>query len=128
MAKRQKPIDPALLDELLAGQDPQTVLSSKGLLGDLKKALAERILNAELDHHLDGTEEQEAGNHRNGTSSKTVLTESGTMDLAIPPDRHGSFEPALIAKYRRRLPRFDQKIIAPYARGMSTREMREPSS
>ena len=123
MAKRQKQIDPALLDELLAGQDPQTVLSSKGLLGDLKKALAERILNAELDHHLDSTEEHEAGNHRNGTSSKTVLTESGAMGLAIPRDRHGSFEPALIAKYRRRLPGFDQKIIALYARGMSTREI-----
>lgn len=123
MAKRRKTIDPALLDELLAGQDPQTVLSSKGLLGDLKKALAERILNAELDHHLDSAEEQDAGNHRNGTSSKTVLSESGAMDLAIPRDRHGSFEPALIAKYRRRLPGFDQKIIALYARGMSTREI-----
>lgn len=123
MAKRPKPIDPALLDELLAGQDPKTVLSSKGLLGDLKKALAERILNAELTHHLEKPEEEEAGNHRNGTSSKTVLTESGAMDLAIPRDRQGSFEPALIAKYRRRLPGFDQKIIALYARGMSTREI-----
>ena len=123
MAKRRKTIDPALLDELLAGQDPKTVLSSKGLLGDLKKALAERILNAELDHHLDNPNEQDAGNHRNGTSSKTVLTESGAMDLAIPRDRHGNFEPALIAKYRRRLPGFDQKVIALYARGMSTREI-----
>jgi putative transposase len=123
MAKKPKAIDPDLLDELLAGQDPKTVLSSDGLLGDLKKALAERILNAEMDQHLDKPEEQEAGNHRNGTSPKTVLTEGGEMDLSIPRDRHGHFEPALIAKYRRRLPGFDQKVIALYARGMSTRDI-----
>lgn len=123
MAKKPKAIDPDLLDELLAGQDPKTVLSSEGLLGDLKKALAERILNAEMEQHLEKPEEQEAGNHRNGTSPKTVLTEGGEMDLSIPRDRHGHFEPALIAKYRRRLPGFDQKVIALYARGMSTREI-----
>jgi putative transposase len=123
MAKKQTSIRPELLDELLAGQDPKKVLSSEGLLGDLTKALAERILNAELDHHLDDPDEHEAGNHRNGTSSKTVLTESGAMDLSIPRDRQGRFEPALIAKYRRRLPGFDQKVIALYARGMSTREI-----
>jgi putative transposase len=123
MAKKQTSIRPELLDELLAGQDPKKVLSSEGLLGDLTKALAERILNAELDHHLDDPDEHEAGNHRNGTSSKTVLTESGAMDLSVPRDRQGRFEPALIAKYRRRLPGFDQKVIALYARGMSTREI-----
>jgi putative transposase len=123
MAKKPKSIDPDLLDKLLEGQDPKTVLSSEGLLGDLKKALAERILNAELDHHLESPEEEEAGNHRNGTSSKTVLTENGAMELSIPRDRQGSFEPALIAKYRRRLPGFDQKVIALYARGMSTRDI-----
>jgi putative transposase len=123
MAKKPKAIEPKLLDELLAGEDPKTVLSSEGLLGDLKKALAERILNAEMDHHLEKPEEQETGNHRNGTSPKTVLSENGAMDLSIPRDRHGNFEPALIAKYRRRLPGFDQKVIALYARGMSTREI-----
>jgi putative transposase len=123
MAKKRKTIDPALLDELLSGQDPKTVLSSQGLLGELQKALAERILNAEMDQHLEGPEEQEAGNHRNGTSAKTVLTDNSAIDVAIPRDRHGRFEPALIAKYRRRLPGFDQKVIALYARGMSTRDI-----
>ncbi len=123
MAKKREAIDPSLLDELLAGRDPKTVLSSEGLLGELQKALAERILNAEMDHHLDGLEEQEAGNHRNGTSTKTVLTDSSAIDVSIPRDRQGRFEPALIAKYRRRLPGFDQKVIALYARGMSTRDI-----
>ena len=85
MAKSK--IKAELLDELLKEQDPKTVLSSKGLLGELKKALAERILNAELDHHLSQPEEEASGNHRNGNSPKTVLTESGEMDLEIPRDR-----------------------------------------
>ena len=123
MAKKRETIDPALLDELLAGRDPKTVLSSEGLLGELQKALAERILNAEMDHHLDSSEEQEAGNHRNGSSTKTVLTDSAAIDVSVPRDRQGHFEPALIAKYRRRLPGFDQKVIALYARGMSTRDI-----
>jgi putative transposase len=111
------------LDELLAGQDAQTVFEQDGLLDELKKALAERILNTEMDVHLGQEAEQAAGNHRNGMSPKTVLTDSGKLELAIPRDRQGRFEPALIAKYQRRFPGFDQKIIALYARGMSTRDI-----
>jgi len=114
---------PGLLDEILKGQDPKTVLSSAGLFGDLKKALAERMLNAELDHHLSQPEEEVSGNHRNGSSSKTVLTADEKLDLDIPRDRQGRFEPALIAKYQRRMPGFDAKVITMYARGMTTREI-----
>ena len=112
-----------LLDSLLAGRDPKTVLESDGLIGELKKALAERMLNAELDSHLESEAEDATGNHRNGTSPKTMLTEDGALTLSIPRDRHGRFEPALIAKYQRRFPGFDDKIIALYARGMSTRDI-----
>jgi putative transposase len=112
-----------VLDELLSGRDPKTVFAQDGLLDDLKKALAERILNTELDQHLAQDGEQAAGNHRNGTSPKTVLTETGKLELSIPRDRQGRFEPQLIAKYQRRFPGFDQKIIALYARGMSTRDI-----
>ena len=124
MAKKTTPVLSAeLLDELLEGQDPAKVLQSDGLLGDLKKALAERMLNAELDAHLDCEAEQSAGNHRNGSSLKTVRSEDGELVLSIPRDRHGRFDPALIPKYQRRFPGFDQKIIALYARGMSTRDI-----
>lgn len=116
-------VDPRLLDALLAGRDPQTILRSEGLLGKLTKAFTERVLNAELDHHLGKPQEQQAGNQRNGSSAKTMLTDSGEMPLAIPRDRHGTFEPALIEKYRRRLPDFDQKVIALYARGLTTRQI-----
>lgn len=112
-----------LLDELLKGQDPRTLFEQDGLLDELKKALAERALNAELDHHLEQDAEQAAGNHRNGSSSKTVLTENGKLALSIPRDRQSRFEPQLIAKYQRRFPGFDEKIIALYARGMSTRDI-----
>jgi putative transposase len=112
-----------VLDELLAGRDAKSVFEQDGLLDELKKALAERILNAELDHHLGQEGEQAAGNHRNGCSSKTVLTDTGKLDLSIPRDRQGRFEPALIARYQRRFPGFDQKIIALYARGMTTRDI-----
>jgi putative transposase len=123
MAKKVVKFDPELLDALLAGADPKTVLSSRGLFGDLKKALAERMLNAELDHHLSRPEEEVSGNHRNGNSSKTVLADDEKLQLDIPRDRQGRFEPALIGKYQRRLPGFDAKVIAMYARGMTTREI-----
>lgn len=116
-------IKPELVDELLAGRDAKSVFEQDGLLDELKKALAERILNAEMDHHLGQETEQASGNHRNGSSAKTVLTETGKLDLSIPRDRQGRFEPALIAKYQRRFPGFDEKIIALYARGMSTRDI-----
>ena len=124
MAKKtSSALSAELLDQLLEGQDPSTVLSSDGLIGDLKKALAERMLNAEMDVHLDSDAEQSSGNHRNGSSTKTVLADDGELTLSIPRDRHGRFDPALIRKYQRRFPGFDDKIIALYARGMSTRDI-----
>jgi putative transposase len=101
-----------LLDQLLAGCDPKSVLDSGRLIGDLKKALPERMLNAEMDVHLAREAQAGEANHRNGSSAKTVLTPEGALELSIPRDRHGRFDPALIGKYRRRFPGFDDKIIA----------------
>ena len=123
MARKKQSIDPELIESLLKDQDPSKVFEQDGLLGELKKALAERMLNAEMDAHLDQEAQSDAGNHRNGYSAKQVLTDSGPLRLDIPRDRHGRFDPKLIAKYRRRFPGFDDKIIALYARGMSTREI-----
>ena len=82
------------LDELLSGRDPKEVFSKDGLFDELKKALAERVLNAELDDHLDGHAAAGKANHRNGYSKKTVLTENAKLDLRIPRDREGTFESA----------------------------------
>ena len=122
MPRRKDPkIPDAILDQLLAGADPKTAFDPNGLLDELKKALAERALNAEVDHHLSG--EAGSGNSRNGYGRKTVTTDSGRLELAIPRDRQATFDPQLIAKYQRRFPGFDDKIISMYARGMSTREI-----
>lgn len=86
----------------------------------MKKALAERALNAKLDQHL---EQGESGNSRNGYGKKTVPIGGGKLDLDIPRDRQGTFDPQLIAKYQRRFPGLDDKIVSLYARGMSTREI-----
>jgi putative transposase len=114
-----------MVDQLLAGRDPATVFESGGLVDELKKRLAERMLNGEMEHHLGTPAEEEAGNRRNGYSSKTVLTDTGKLELSIPRDRHGRFDPVLIGKYRRRFAGFDDKIIGLYARGMTTREIAE---
>jgi putative transposase len=122
MPPRKRPSIPDdLLDALLAGTDAKTaLLETGGLLDSLKKALAERALNAEMDHHLG---DEADGNVRNGYGRKTVLTDQGKMEIAVPRDRFSSFDPQLIAKYQRRLPGFDDKIVSMYARGMSTREI-----
>ena len=122
MANESK-VPKEVIDKLLCGRDPAKVFESDGLLDELKKALAERVLDTELDVHLGKEEERASGNHRNGHSSKTVLTDSSKLPLSIPRDRQGRFEPQLIEKYRRRFPGFDEKIIALYARGMTTRDI-----
>lgn len=122
MPRRKAPVIPDdLLDQLLAGGDAATALNSGGLLDALKKALAERALNAEMDYHLDDA--GEAGNTRNGYGRKTVTTSTGKVEIEVPRDRAGTFDPQLIARYQRRFPGFDDKIISMYARGMSTREI-----
>src|SRR5689334_3005300 len=104
-----------VLDQLLAGADP------KAALDELRKAFAERALNAEMEHHLAG--DGGTGNSRSGYGRKGVLTETGRIGLEVPRDRRATFDPQLIAKYQRRFPGFDDKIVSMYACGMSTREI-----
>ncbi len=126
-AKAPKLFPDELIDQLLAqvqNKDAEAILGESGLAGQLKKQLAERMLAAELSHHLHAEAKQsQTGNHRNGTSKKTVITPSGELDLDIPRDRLARFEPQLIAKHQRRLPGFDDHVISMYARGMSVREI-----
>ncbi|HEX8203823.1 MAG TPA: IS256 family transposase [Isosphaeraceae bacterium] len=110
-----------MLDQLLAGADPKTAFDPNGLLDELKKALAERALNAEMDHHLAG--EGGVSNSRNGYGRKSVITDTGKIELEVPRDRQSTFDPQLLAKYQRRFPGFDDKIVSMYARGMSSREI-----
>ena len=89
MPRRKEPkIPDAVLDQLLAGADPKTAFDPNGLLDELKKALAERALNAEMDHHLAG--EGGENNSRNGYGRKSVVTDTGRIALEVPRDRQGS--------------------------------------
>lgn len=113
-----------LIDELLAGQDPASVMRQDGLLGALKKALLNRMMAAEFEQHLTSDRASNEGkNHRNGSSRKRVLAGEGHVEVTVPRDREARFDPVLIGKYQRRLPDFDDKVISMYARGMSTREI-----
>src|SRR5580692_7630069 len=122
MPRRKEPTIPnELLDQLLAGGDASAAFDQGGLLDSLKKALTERALNAEMDHHL--ASDDSTGNTRNGYGRKTVMTDTGKLELDVPRDREASFDPQLIPKYQRRFPGFDEKIVSMYARGMTTREI-----
>src|SRR5262245_29260945 len=117
-------ITPELLDQLLANyKKPEDLTGEGGLFKQLKKALIERALGAELTEHL-GYEKGDpagrgSGNSRNGTSSKTVLSEDGEVEISIRRDRAGSFEPQLIAKGQTRFDGFADQILMSYARGTS---------
>jgi transposase-like protein len=117
--------DPAAVDALLG--DRTTMVEMDELFRQMKKVLMERVLRGELTHHLGyaSGDPKPAGqtNHRNGSTPKTVLTEDGAIPLAIPRDRAGSFEPQLVPKNARRLPKFDQTVLSLYARGMSVRDI-----
>jgi putative transposase len=105
MPRRKQPAIPdELLDQLLGGSDPRAALADGGLLDGLKKALAERVLNAELDHQLEGGEPDGRTNSHNGYGGKTVLTGTGTLDLQVPRDPLSTFNPQLIARYQRGFP------------------------
>jgi len=117
-----------ILDELLKSyENPEDLLGQDGIFQELKKALLERALGAELTHHL-GYERgdpagRKTGNSRNGHSKKKVKGEDGQIDIAVPRDRNASFEPQLIKKGQTRFDGFDERIISMYARGMTVREI-----
>lgn len=120
---------PEILDQLLAGGSlkPEDLAGEDGLFRRLKKALLERALGAELTHHL-GYEKGDpagrgSGSSRNGTSSKALLTDDGEIEIEVPRDRAGTFEPVIVAKGQTRFDGFDEKIISLYGRGMTVREI-----
>jgi hypothetical protein len=129
-AARRPLIDEQLADQLLGKAQAEGVelLGPDGLLSQVTKAVLERALAEEMTGHL-GYEKHDlagrgSGNSRNGATGKTVLTDIGAVDLAVPRDRNGSFEPQIVRKGQTRLEGFNERIIALYARGMTTRDIR----
>src|ERR1700758_4017515 len=126
-------IDPAIIEELMKGYErPEDLTGPGGIMEQLSKRLYERVLGAEMTHYL-GYEkgqaprvgaEQKRENHRNGTSKKTLVSEDGKLEIEVPRDRSGEFEPQFVRKGQRRFGGFDSKIIAMYAQGMTVREIK----
>jgi len=116
-----------LLDQMLKGKTPEEILGKDGVLKGLTKRLVERALEGEMTAHLGyekhAVEGRGSGNSRNGATGKNVLTGSGELEIEVPRDRNGEFDPQLVKKGQRRLPGFDDKVIALYARGLTTREI-----
>ncbi len=125
-------ISAAIIEELMKDyQKPEDLVGPGGIMEQLTKRLYERVLGAEMTHYLGYEKGQapkgEAGrrreNHRNGTSRKTLVSEDGHLEIEVPRDRAGDFEPRFVRKGQRRFGGFDSKIIAMYARGMTVREI-----
>jgi putative transposase len=121
-----------LIKELLKGVDfkkltPEQVTGRDGLIQQLTKRIVETAMQAEMTEHL-GYEKHDkpvakSGNSRNGKSVKTVITNNGAIEIAIPRDRNAEFEPQIIKKHQKRFDMFDDKIISMYALGMTTRDI-----
>ena len=117
-----------VIDELLAGaRTEEEIVGPGGVLAQLTKRLVERAMSAELTEHLGYEPHQEppggTGNTRNGSTAKTLATEHGPVRIETPRDRKGSFEPQIVRKGQRRFEGFDDKILALYSRGLSTRDI-----
>lgn len=121
-------IDKDLIDKLLADyKGPEDLIGENGLLKQLTKALVERAMHAELKDHLGYAKHDSAGrgsgNSRNGASPKTLQGDFGEVQIQVPRDRQGTYEPKIVPKHERRFTGFDDKIVSLYARGMTTREI-----
>jgi putative transposase len=128
--KKKFEFQKALLDELLEDYEgPDDMFGSDGLLDSLKARLVERALESELTHHLGyekhGNSSGFDSNTRNGTTPKTVKTETGQFSISVPRDRDATFEPVLVPKFVRRIEGFDDMVISLYSRGTSTRDISE---
>jgi putative transposase len=117
-----------LIDQLLAGsKSEEEIVGPGGLMSQLTKRVVARALEVERTDHLGYEPHQEppggAGNTRNGSTPKTLSTEHGPVQINTPRDRDGSFDPKLVKKRQRRFEGFDEKILALYSRGLSTRDI-----
>ena len=121
-------INTDLIDELLKDyKKPEDITGDNGLLKQLTKAILERALESEMTHELGYTKHtrtsKPSDNARNGTSTKTLKTDHGELELSVPRDRNSEFEPQIVKKGQRRFTGFDDKIVSMYARGMTTRDI-----
>ena len=123
-------ISKEILDELMKEyKGPDDFYGPNGLIKQLSKAIIERAMQAELTEQI-GYEKNEPGekateNRRNGKSTKTLRTDQGPMEIEVPRDREGDYEPAIVPKHQREWRGFDDKILSMYGLGLSTKAIQE---
>ena len=128
MSEEMTPIVEGSADEQLARElvdrarsEGAQLVGPGGLLTGLTKTVLETALEVEMEDHLGyakhAPEGRDKGNSRNGSRSKTVLTEVGEVELEVPRDRDGSFEPRVVRKRQRRLSGVDELVISLAAKG-----------
>jgi len=124
--EKNKKINEAIDLLIEGGVDLKTVLSQNGLIKELTKGILERALHAEMSEHLGYSkyDRAETENARNGSFSKKLISENGTIELNVPRDRQGKFEPIIVSKKQTRIDGLDQKIISLYAKGMSVSDIK----
>ena len=119
----------SLLKQVTAEGQLSTAEDMQGLLRQLSGALLNRAMEAEMTHHLgyERGEEPPEGqpNRRNGANTKQMRSDHGKLEMTVPRDRDGTFEPQLVPKHQRSFKGFDDKILSMYARGMTVRDIRE---
>jgi transposase-like protein len=124
-----KPVENRLIDELVgrAQAEGLQLTGEGGLLQQLTKRLLESALEGEITDHLGYDKHDPAGknggNSRNGTRTKTVLTDVGPVEITVPRDREGSFEPKIVKKRQKRLSGVDEMVISLAAKGLTTGEV-----
>ena len=122
-------VDPAIAERLVeqARAEGVDLVGPGGLLGELTKQVLETGLEVEMDEHLGyakhASEGRNGENSRNGTRSKTVITEVGPVEIDTPRDRDATFEPATVKKRQRRLHGVDSMVISLCAKGLTTGEV-----
>ena len=126
--KPQKDVLDQMIDQIdLHGMTQEELLGREGLVKQLTSRLLNKALESEMDQHLGynkhAAKGKNSGNSRNGSSSKHVITGDQEVTIRIPRDRNGVFEPAIVPKYEKRMPLFNDQIISLYGKGMTTRDI-----
>lgn len=123
--KKRNPANAALIDHMLENYEIKTALDIQEALKDMFGETLERMLVGELDGHLgyDRHENTTTDNCRNGTSSKTVRSQLGELEINIPRDREASFEPQIVPKHQKDVSGIEDRVLAMYAKGQSQRDI-----
>ena len=128
MVKLEKEVLSKLQKDLESCETIDDIIGKNGVLKNLAAKLINSMLKGEMDNHL-GYEKHartdEPSNSRNGFSKKDVRGDLGEMEISVPRDRAGKFDPVIVKKYQKSIGDIDEKIISMYARGMTTRDIQE---